>query len=82
MKKVSVLIVQKILNENNFSIELAKILDIQQQSVLGLAKAQSASATSGMRYNVFPYAHLFVFFFIIMVILFLTKLCLKLFAKA
>ena len=45
MKKVSVLIVQKILNENNFSIELAKILDIQQQSVLGLAKRNSNKLT-------------------------------------
>ena len=45
MKKVSVLILQKILNENNFSIELAKILDIQQQSVLGLAKRNSNKLT-------------------------------------
>ena len=45
MKNVSVLIVQKILNENNFSIELAKILDIQQQSVLGLAKRNSNKLT-------------------------------------
>jgi hypothetical protein len=45
MKKVSQLIILKILNENNFSIELAKILDIQQQSVLGLAKRNSNKLT-------------------------------------
>ena len=45
MKKVSELIILKILNENNFSIELAKILDIQQQSVLGLAKRKSNKLT-------------------------------------
>lgn len=45
MKNVSNLIVQKILKENNFSMELAKILDIQQQSVLGLAKRNSNKLT-------------------------------------
>lgn len=45
MKKVSDFIVQKILKENNFSMELAKILDIQQQSVLGLAKRNSNKLT-------------------------------------
>ncbi|MFC6269468.1 hypothetical protein [Frigoriflavimonas asaccharolytica] len=45
MKKVSDFIVQKILKENNFSMELARILDIQQQSVLGLAKRNSNKLT-------------------------------------
>ena len=41
MQKVSKIIIHKILNENDFSIGLAKVLDIQQQSVLGLAKRNS-----------------------------------------
>lgn len=45
MKKVSELIIQKILQENNFSIELAKRLDVQQQSVLGLARRNSNKLT-------------------------------------
>ena len=45
MQKVSKIIIDKILNENNFSIELAKHLDIQQQSVLGLAKRNSNKLT-------------------------------------
>jgi len=36
--KVSKIIIEKILNDNNFSIELAKKLGNQQQSVLGLAR--------------------------------------------
>ena len=35
--EVSETIIEKILNDNNFSIELAKRLGNQQQSVLGLA---------------------------------------------
>ncbi|WP_417430098.1 hypothetical protein [Halpernia sp.] len=45
MQKVSEKIIEKILSENNFSIELAKRLDIQQQSVLGLAKRNSNKLT-------------------------------------
>ena len=45
MKKVSELIIRKILEENNFSMELAKRLEIQQQSVLGLAKRNSNKLT-------------------------------------
>ena len=41
MQKVSKIIIDKILKENDFSIGLAKVLDIQQQSVLGLAKRNS-----------------------------------------
>ena len=36
--EVSETIIEKILNDNNFSIELAKRLGNQQQSVLGLTK--------------------------------------------
>lgn len=43
--KVSKIIIQKILNENSFSIELAKELGIQQQSVLGLARRNSEKLT-------------------------------------
>ena len=39
------LIIQKILNDNNFSIELAKRLGVQQQSVLGLARRNSRNLT-------------------------------------
>jgi hypothetical protein len=45
MQKVSKIIIHKILSENDFSIELAKRLDIQQQSVLGLAKRNSNKLT-------------------------------------
>lgn len=45
MQKVSEKIIKKILSENAFSIELAKRLDIQQQSVLGLAKRNSNKLT-------------------------------------
>ena len=45
MKKVSKIIIQKILLENNFSIELAKRLEVQQQSVLGLARRNSSKLT-------------------------------------
>lgn len=45
MQKVSKIIIDKILSENDFSIELAKRLDIQQQSVLGLAKRNSNKLT-------------------------------------
>jgi hypothetical protein len=45
MQKVSKIIIHKILNENDFSIGLAKVLDIQQQSVLGLAKRNSNKLT-------------------------------------
>lgn len=41
MHKVNKIIIEKILNKNGFSIELAKRLDVQQQSVLGLAKRKS-----------------------------------------
>ena len=43
--KVSDCIIQKILQDNSFSIELAKRLGIQQQSVLGLAKRNSTKLT-------------------------------------
>jgi len=45
MHKVSEKIIEKILSENAFCIELAKRLDIQQQSVLGLAKRNSNKLT-------------------------------------
>ena len=45
MQKVSKIIIHKILNENDFSIGLAKLLDIQQQYVLGLAKRNSNKLT-------------------------------------
>ena len=45
MQKVSKIIIDKILKENDFSIGLAKVLDIQQQSVLGLAKRNSNKLT-------------------------------------
>lgn len=43
--EVTNLIIQKILNDNNFSIELAKRLGVQQQSVLGLARRNSRNLT-------------------------------------
>ena len=45
MQKVSKIIIDKVLKENDFSIGLAKVLDIQQQSVLGLAKRNSNKLT-------------------------------------
>ena len=39
--EVSELIIEKILNDNKFSMGLAGILGIQQQSVIGLAKRRS-----------------------------------------
>ncbi len=43
--KVSNLIIEKILTDNNFSIELAKRLGVQQQSALGLARRNSRNLT-------------------------------------
>lgn len=43
--KVSNLIIEKILNDNQFSSELAIELGIQQQSVLGLARRNSSKLT-------------------------------------
>lgn len=43
--KVSQLILDKILEDNDFSMELAKELGIQQQSVLGLARRNSERLT-------------------------------------
>ena len=43
--EVTNLIIQKILNDNNFIIELAKRLGVQQQSVLGLARRNSRNLT-------------------------------------
>lgn len=43
--KVSQLILDKILEDNDFSMELAKELGIQQQSVLGLARRNSEKLT-------------------------------------
>lgn len=43
--KVSKIIIEKILNDNEFSIELAKRLGNQQQSVLGLARRNSRNLT-------------------------------------
>lgn len=43
--KVSKIIIEKILKDNNFSIELAKRLGNQQQSVLGLARRNSRNLT-------------------------------------
>ena len=43
--KVSKIIIERILNDNNFSIELAKRLGNQQQSVLGLARRNSRNLT-------------------------------------
>ena len=43
--KVSKIIIEKILSDNEFSIELAKRLGNQQQSVLGLARRNSRNLT-------------------------------------
>ena len=43
--EISDFIVEKIKKENNFSIELAKILGIKQQSVVNLAKRKSRNLT-------------------------------------
>ena len=45
MSKVSELIINKILNDNDFSMALAKKLGIQQQSVMGLARRNSSKLT-------------------------------------
>ncbi|SIT96793.1 hypothetical protein SAMN05660493_01488 [Epilithonimonas bovis DSM 19482] len=45
MNKVSVKIIDKILNDNDFSMELASRLGIQQQSVKGLARRNSNKLT-------------------------------------
>lgn len=45
MKKVSELIRNKILEDNDFSMKLAAELEIQQQSVLGLARRNSNKLT-------------------------------------
>lgn len=45
MKKVSELIRKKILEDNDFSMKLATELEIQQQSVLGLARRNSNKLT-------------------------------------
>lgn len=45
MKKVSELIRKKILEDNDFSMKLAAELEIQQQSVLGLARRNSNKLT-------------------------------------
>ena len=43
--KVSKIIIEKILNDNEFSIELAKRLGNQQLSALGLARRNSRNLT-------------------------------------
>lgn len=43
--KVSKTIIEKILNDNAFSADLAGVLNIQQQSVLGLARRNSEKLT-------------------------------------
>lgn len=43
--EVSEVIIKKILTNNEFSMELAKRLGIQQQSVLGLARRNSRNLT-------------------------------------
>lgn len=45
MKKVSTIIIDKILNDNDFCMDLAKKLGLQQQSVIGLAKRNSDKLT-------------------------------------
>ena len=42
MSKVSQLIINRILKDNDFSMALAKKLGIQQQSVMGLARRNSS----------------------------------------
>lgn len=41
MKKISKAIIEKILNDNDFSLDVAKVLQIQQYSVKELAKRNS-----------------------------------------
>lgn len=43
--KVSKEIIEKILTDNDFSMGLAKVLKIQQQSVIGLARRNSEKLT-------------------------------------
>lgn len=43
--EVSEVIIEKNLKDNEFSMELAKRLDIQQQSALGLARRNSRNLT-------------------------------------
>lgn len=43
--KISDFVVEKIKKENNFSIELAKILEVKQRSVINLAKRKSKNLT-------------------------------------
>ena len=45
MRKVSQLIINRILKDNDFSMALAKKLGIQQQSVMGLARRNSSKLT-------------------------------------
>lgn len=45
MNKVSQLIINRILKDNDFSMALAKKLGIQQQSVMGLARRNSSKLT-------------------------------------
>lgn len=45
MSKVSQLIINRILKDNDFSMALAKKLGIQQQSVMGLARRNSSKLT-------------------------------------
>lgn len=45
MKKVNRVIIDKILNDNDFCMDLAKKLGLQQQSVIGLAKRNSDKLT-------------------------------------
>lgn len=43
--KISELIIEKIKTDNDFSMGLAKIMKIQQQSVIGLARRNSEKLT-------------------------------------
>lgn len=43
--KVSKEIIEKILTDNDFSIGLAKVMKIQQQSIIGLARRNSEKLT-------------------------------------
>ena len=45
MSKVSQLIINRILKDNDFSMAFAKKLGIQQQSVMGLARRNSSKLT-------------------------------------
>lgn len=40
--KISQVIIEKIKTDNEFSIELAKVMKVQQQSVIGLARRNSS----------------------------------------